>query len=230
MNDAGKTFVGARGTLDDVMDDLSRDSAARPGKVASPGGTTPETKRVYRHPDNPNKPYTWNPECGQPINPDVDSLFGATQGYIQYKTEKFEHRLVLWYRLQGYNGRETAKLTGYTAQSISWICKQAWFQDAFCKLAAEMGKDAVTTFLEGQVMPAFERTVDLAENGKSEAIRLAANKEILDRYLGKSTVKVETKGVVDVNHTVLDANRLLEEQRRLDEQIKANGLVQHGRS
>lgn len=222
MNDAGKTFVGARGTLDDVMDDLSRDSAARPGKVASPEGTTPLQQRIAAG-------YI-NPDAGDPLPADVDGLFGATKAYLNYRKELPQHRLMLWYKLQGFNNREVAKLMGYSCHTVNQVVKQVWFQEAFCRLAEEMGKDKIEAFLEGQVMPAFERTVDLAENGESEAIRLAANKEILDRYLGKSTVKVETKGFVDVNHTVLDASRLLEEQRRLDEQIKANGLVQHGRS
>lgn len=207
--------------LDTILDDLSGSvtSTARPGAVASPKGTTPQDMTIYR-----------NPDCGAPLGPDVDALFGASVGYVKLKREKFEHRLMLWYKLQGFNHLEVAKLLGCTSQTVSNVSKQPWFQTAFVELAKEQGKDAIQTYLEGEVMPALERTAELARSGESDQVKLAANRELLDRFLGKSTVKVETKGIVDINHTVLDANRLLEEQRRLDEQIKANGLCQHGRS
>lgn len=206
--------------LDSVLDDLSGavPLSARPGAVASPQGTTPDMS-AYR-----------NADCGAPLGPDVDALFGASKGYVKLKKESFQHRLILWYRLQAFNNKEIAQLLGCTPQTISNVSKQPWFQTAFVELAAEMGKDAIQTYLEGEVMPALYRTAELARSGETDQVRLAANRELLDRFLGKSTVKVETKGVVDINHTVLDANRLLEEQRRLDEQIKANGLRQHGLS
>ena len=205
--------------LDDVLDDVQRSMKARPGKVASPEGTRVVDMGKYR-----------NPDAGAPLGPDVDALFGATKAYVRYKKEKFEHRLMLWYKLQGFSQKEVAQLLGVTPQTVSNVTLQPWFQEAFVALSTEMGKSAVETFLEGEVLPALQRTAEIARSGESEAVRLAANREILDRFLGKSTVKIESKGAVDINHTVLDANRLMEEQRRLDEQLKANGLVQHGRS
>jgi hypothetical protein len=206
--------------LDRVLDDLAgvTPAQARPGKVSSPEGTGPDLS-AYR-----------NADCGQPLGPDVDALFGATKGYVNVKRERFEHRLMLWYKLQAFNNNEVAQLCGVTPQTVSNVTKQPWFQEAFCKLAAEMGKDACTTFLEGEVLPALQRTADMARNGESEAVRLSANRELLDRFLGKATVKIESKASVDVTSTVLDGNRLLEEQRRLDEQIRSNGLHLHGKS
>jgi len=205
--------------LDTLLDDLGATSEeARPGKVASPEGTT--------RPENP----TINPHGGEPMPPDIDSLFGNRQAYFKIRREKTQHRLLLWYKLQAFNNKECAQILGYSEAWVSQISNQPWFQEAFCALAKEMGKDAIQTYLEGEVMPALERTAAIARNSESDQVRLAANRELLDRFLGKATVKVESKSVVDVNHTVLDANRLLEEQRRLDEQIKANGLAQHGNS
>lgn len=154
----------------------------------------------------------------------VDTLFGATPGYQHYKKERPEHRLMLWHRLNGHNVKETAALTGYTPQTVLNVCKQPWFQEAFVRLSTEMGKDAVQTFLSGEVLPALQRTVALAVSGESEAVRLAANKEIMDRYLGKSTVKVEQKISGQVDNVVYDAAKLLEESRRLNEELKARGI------
>lgn len=163
--------------------------------------------------------------------PEVDALFANKQGsYGTVRTEKPEHRLMLWYRLQGYNVKETAILTGYQYNQVAKVCKQTWFISAFVKLAAEMGKDSVQTFLEGEVLPALQRTIDLAQNAEGENTRLAANKEILDRFLGKSTVKVESKSSGTIDHVVHDATKLLDESRRLDEQLKSNGIGLHGTS
>ena len=131
---------------------------------------------------------------------------------------------MLWLRLQGHNVKETAALCGYTPQSVSQVSKQPWFREAFCRLSQEMGKDAVQTFLEGEVLPALQRTVDLAANADSEAVRLAANREVLDRFLGKSTVKVETKHSGSIDSVVYDAQKLMDENARLDEQLKARGI------
>ena len=157
---------------------------------------------------------------GNPLA-DVDSLFGATPSYQGYKREKPEHRLMLWHRLNGHNVKETAILTGYSAQTVSQVCKQPWFQEAFCKMTTEMGKDAVETFLEGEVLPALQRTVAIAIGGETDAVRLAANRELLNRYLGKSTVKVESKVTGQVDSVVYDIAALREEERKLNEQLKA---------
>jgi hypothetical protein len=88
-------------------------------------------------------------------------------------------------------------------------------------MTTEMGKDAVETFLEGEVLPALQRTVAIAIGGETDAVRLAANRELLDRYLGKSTVKVESKVTGQVDSVVYDIAALREEERKLNEQLKA---------
>lgn len=161
------------------------------------------------------------PICGNLAEKDVDALYGSSSGYRLYKKEKPEHRLMLWYRLQGYSVKETALLTGYHTNTVAAICKQPWFLEAFTTLSREFGENAVQRVLEGEVIPAIRRTVELAENATSEAVKLAANKEILDRFLGKSTVKVEQKSTGKVEVIVHDIAKLREEERKLDEQIKS---------
>jgi hypothetical protein len=151
---------------------------------------------------------------------EVDTLFGASRSYVAYKKEKPEHRLILWYRLQGYSVKETATLSGYTPQTVSNVCGQPWFQDAFVHLSEEMGKDVVKTFLEGEILPAFERTANLARSAESEAVRLAANKELMDRYLGKPTVHVDQKVQGKIDTVVHDIAKLREEERRLTEELR----------
>jgi predicted XRE-type DNA-binding protein len=187
--------------LDSVIDDLGagRTSEARPGSVSSLEGTIPRP--------NPQM----NPSHGQPMPADVDALFGAKQAYLKIKGENFQHRLLLWYKLQGFKNVECARLLGYTQPWVSNVTRQPWFQHAFCALASEMGKDAVDTFLEGTVMPALEQVAHLSQSGESDAIKLAASKEILDRYLGKSVAKTEIKSDSKIDVNVYEGAKLKQE-------------------
>lgn len=230
MADVGKTIVGGRTDLDRVvLDDmaLAGSGLARPGVVLSPEGTAPEARKSRSVQERIERGEI-NADAGQPLEADVDALFGATKSYHVYRKERFQHRLMLWHKINGLSNKEIALVMGYHPNTVSDITRQPWFQEAFVRLAEEMGKDRVQTVLEGEVLPAIERTVALAKSSESDAVRLAANKEILDRFLGKATVKVESKSTVDVTTTTHDAAALLREQARLNEQLKASGL--HGPS
>lgn len=154
----------------------------------------------------------------------VDRLFGPQKAYNEIKREKPTHRLILWMTLQGQKIAEIAVSVGCTEGHVRNVQKQPWFQDSFCKLAEEMGKDAVQTFLKGEVMPAILRTVELSKTADSDAVKLAANRDLLDRFLGKPVVKAEVKNSGAVDHLVFDANALLEEQRRNAEILKGRGI------
>jgi hypothetical protein len=154
----------------------------------------------------------------------VDALFGGLTSYELIKREKPEHRQILWQRIRGLSVKEIAAVSGFSTYTVNRVCAQPWFRDAFVRLTTELGKNAVTKFLEGEVMSALERTVGLAVGAESEAVRLAANREILDRFLGKSTVKVEQTVEGKIEHDVVDGAALLVESKRLEEQLKARGI------
>jgi len=195
------------------------------GKLVEESPTPkPEAQRVVQSMDGTQKRNPYLTPEGTQAPSDPDALFGQSVAYQAYKKEKPEHRLMLWLRLQGHNVKETAALTGYTPQTVSNVCKQPWFLSAFARLSSEAGKDAVQTLLEGEILPAINRTIDLANNAESEAIQLAANKELIDRFLGKATVKVEQKITGDVTTTVLDAAKLMEEHRRNAEILRSRGI------
>ncbi len=194
-------------------------------------GTPPPQPRVVRSQDGTQRDGIYvTPVGGQQFagDADVDGLFGDSLSYQTYKREKFEHRLMLWYRLQGMSVKETASLTGYTPQSVSQVCKQPWFREAFCRLAKEQGKDALQTLIEGAVIPAFQRLEDLATGAESEQVRLAADKEILDRFLGKSVAKTEVKSSGSIDVTLNDISKLQEENAKVQRELAARGIGQHG--
>lgn len=213
------------------------------GKVIAEAGTVPTpvpALRVVRSQDGTERPgiYLTSPETkqftGGPVNDtngnpaDVDGLFGDSLAYQSYKKEKFEHRLMLWHRLKGLSVKETAALTGYTPQSVSQICKQPWFREAFVRLAAEMGKDAVQTLIEGAVVPAFQRLEELATSAESESVQFAANKELIDRFLGKTVAKTEMSITQKKGDLIQDIEKLQKENAEVQRELAARGIGQHG--
>lgn len=171
-------------------------------------------------------PTTQREDCGvQYDDRTADDLFGAAQAYVPLRKEKPEHRIILWHTLQGRRPGEIAALMRCSRYTVYAVRAQPWFKDAFVRLAKELGTSAVETFLQGHEIPALERLVDLSENAKAEATRLAATNALLDRIRGKPTVKIEAKTESSVDVAVHDAATLLAERARNEQVLKANGVL-----
>lgn len=210
-------------SVDNVLSELvNPDYEQLPLAVRSPIGT--------RHPDNH---FTQDSEAATDFveyNKRVDALFNDTPAYHAVKSEKPVHRMMLWHAIKGFNCAESANMLGYHPTWVGTVRKQPWFRKAFCEISTSLGKDAYMTYLQGEVLPAIQRTVELANSAENEATKLAANREILDRFLGKSTVKVESKSTSTVDIVVTEIAKLQEESRLLDERLKANGTYSHSPS
>lgn len=155
----------------------------------------------------------------------VDALFADRPAYQAILKESPRHRLILWMTANGQSPADIASALGITKQTVYITRKQPWFREMFTRLTTSMGKDTVTQFLSSEVMPSLEVLRDIRddENAKPSDRRAAAD-SMLDRYLGKATVKVDSaaKAPADVP---AEAAALLEEQRRLDAEIKSRGLT-----
>lgn len=156
---------------------------------------------------------------------EVDRLFGQRPHYWACKKETPTHRMMLWLTLKGHKPKEIATALRVTDWTVRKIQKQPWFQDAFCKLSKEIGGDLVRTFLESQVQDTLLKVVDLRDNADSDAVKLAASKEILDRFLGKPVVRTEIKEEKTVDMTVTSVTELLAERASLSKQLVANGVL-----
>lgn len=158
---------------------------------------------------------------------EVDDLFGRhrnTPCYGLIRREKPIHRLILWLTLQGRKPKEISTLVGLKPHAIYTLQAQVWFRDAFCRLSAEMGKDSVQTLLEGEVVPTIQKLVALRDGADSDNVKLAAANAILDRFLGKPTVKVESKSSGTIDHVVHDAAKLQKDYSDIQRQLAARGL------
>lgn len=144
---------------------------------------------------------------------------------LQLQAEKPEHRIVLWMKAQGYSNREIAAATGYTPTHIGTITAQPWFRKKVAEIINSEGRDAVKVMLQGEVMPSIEllRTVRDDPTAK-KSDRVTAAKDLLDRFLGKPTVHVETNNTSKVTSISADRARLEEEARQNEAALRARGI------
>lgn len=158
----------------------------------------------------------------------MDALFADRPAYQAVLKESPRHRLILWMTANGHSPAQIANALGITKQTVYTTRKQPWFREMFVRITTSMGKDSVMTFLQSEVMPSLEVLRDIRDNEFAKpAERTSAANSLLDRYLGKATVKVDTdaKAPADVP---AEAAALIIEQRRLDSEIRARGLSYGG--
>lgn len=160
------------------------------------------------------------------LTPLPEGLTGqrTTQNAIVH--EKPEHRIVLWLKAQGYSHKEVEKATGFSYSHICTIAAQPWFRERVGQIINELGRDAVKAKLQGEVLPSIELLTSVRDNEKARhADRIAASRELLDRFLGKPTVKVESEN--RNTHTTISADRarLEEEARQNEEALRARGIA-----
>lgn len=195
--------------------------------LAEVEGRTGETKSPTKSRLSPEFVFETNPEHQKDFaeyEKRVDALWGTTPSYRAYKNEKPQHRMMLWLRLEGYNNKEIAGITGYTPQTVANVCKQPWFLEAFSRISTEMGKDAVENFLTGEMVPTLQKLVSLRDSAQSEAVQLAASNAILDRIRGKPTVRVETKNETNVTLAVADINELEAKYQQNQQTLESLGI------
>jgi hypothetical protein len=154
----------------------------------------------------------------------IDQLFGPSKCYHQIRNESPTHRLVLWMTINGHKPKEVATALRINYITVLNLRKQPWFQEALCKILEERGGDQLETLLQGEVVATIETLVKLRDTGETDAVKLAATKEILDRIRGKPTVHVKQEVRGQIDNVVYDAAALMEEQKRNAEALKARGI------
>lgn len=205
--------------LGDLNTPLLKTRANPTSVVQSQDGTT----RIL-----PSKMENTNaPEMLEDYSKRVDALFGAADkipAYHVIRKEKPEHRLMLWMRLQGHSIKEIAAATGHAYNTVARVNAQPWFLEAFTTLSTHFGADALSKFLEGEVVKSAETLVQLRDTAESESVRAAAANAILDRVRGKPTAKVEVKETGKIEHVVHDIAKLQEEYARNQQILASRGI------
>ena len=134
------------------------------------------TKKLYRNGENQSL---------------ADGLFNDNDSRFKLRKESVDHRRVIDLKLAGYSHRDIAALTGYTRLYVSAILRQPWARWRMIDEIKSESRDEFKRLLEEAGRSSIEKIIELRDNATSEQVQLSSAKELVDRWLGKPTEKVE---------------------------------------
>jgi hypothetical protein len=145
-----------------------------------------------------------------------DALWNDPTPVQDVVSEKPWHRVAIMLAAQGCTVTEIAEKMERTVAWVSLLLRQPWARERITSEIMEGGRDEIETLIKGAAPEAFRRIISLSENAEAEAVKLAANREIIDRLLGKPVQKVEQKNT-NLN---LDMGKIDEELKKLEDEEK----------
>jgi hypothetical protein len=135
---------------------------------------------------------------------------------VGFKNEQAWHRMAAFMILAGRTNSEIGMAAGVTAQTVSVLRAQRWFQELLATLANEQGQDlqaAITTHAHD----AINRLAEIASGDVKEyGVRnvLTASLAIIDHAKGKATQTI----LSSVSHSSMEAS---EEMASIQQQLAA---------
>jgi hypothetical protein len=145
-----------------------------------------------------------------------DSLWQDPVPLQDVASEKPWHRLAIMLAAQGCTVTNIARKLDKSVSWVSLLLRQPWARERLVSELMTEGRDELDVLIKGAGPEAFKRIMQMGESAESEAVKFAANKEIVDRHLGKTVVKVEQKvGKLDLDMAAIEAElKVLEVQEK----------------
>ena len=117
-----------------------------------------------------------------------------------FKSEKFEHRIVAFLKAQGFSNKEIAEQTGYNRSYICQVLRLPWVREIIIDEIQRSGREGVETILKGAAIDTVQFFIDTVNDDKASLReRIAAGKEVLNRALGQAAQHVTVREEVDVS-------------------------------
>lgn len=158
----------------------------RESAAAGKSGRPPLPDLQYASPSDPSKMSRFN-EADLPK-------------HYQYKSEKFEHRIIGYLKAQGYSNKEVAEQTGYSAQAVSIICRLPWVKDLIHEEIARSGREAVQEVLSATGLDSIHFLIETRDDTKVKTSdRISANRDLMNRIWGLPNQPITHQQKVDLN-------------------------------
>lgn len=156
---------------------------------------------------------------------------GQRPAHYSIIKEQPEHTLMLWMKAAGKSDKEVVESTGINYQHFKILQRQPWWIKRFNEIVESCNKGAVEQFIHGEVIPSLMTLKAIRDDETQRgATRVAAANSILDRGLGKATVRVETKNITNTDDTTQEIEQLRQKAADLSKQLAAGGAYVPGRS
>lgn len=179
-----------------------------------------EAERVAFDPLGEAKPlntqlFANSPERFEPTP--EDDFHGARDPNLAIQHENSRHRLVVYLKATGLSNNEIAERTGFTVPWVSQILRQRWARARLVEEMKACGRDAITSLLQGAAEDSVHRLIFEKDNEQAKpSERIAAANSLLDRFLGKPTMRVESASTV--THVSSDMTEVDQQIKELEEQ------------
>lgn len=116
------------------------------------------------------------------------------------KQEKYEHRIIAFYRAQGFSGVEIAAKMGCSPGTVYQILKLPWVKQAILEVINEEGRDAVQETLRATSLDTIHFFIEARDDQKAQLRdRISAGKELLDRLYGKASQPIIHREETDLD-------------------------------
>lgn len=162
-------------------------------------------------------------ELNERANP--DRLYGEARVYDKTRpnlailSEQPWHRAVVYMKVQGCTNREIAARFDKTEAWISQLTRQPWFRERVVEELKTTGRNLVEEAIKVEILPSIQTLVELRDGAESEQVRFNSARDLVDRFLGKPTQRVESKSTGDFHHTVETVADLDRELAKVEKQL-----------
>ena len=145
---------------------------------------------------------------------EIRPLYNALPPNIDIKHERIRHRMLAYLLANGRTQEQAAAEMGYTGPWVSQIARQPWFQELMLEEKTRSGRQAVDELIRGAAPGSVLTLMELRDSAESESVRFNASKELLNRYLGNTTVVLRREEEASSN-VVEEVERLEQQANRL---------------
>jgi hypothetical protein len=117
-----------------------------------------------------------------------DALYNDRAPRYEIKSQKPEHRTIIFLKAEGNTNREIARVMGMSEVAISNILRQPWARTQLLDEINKAGRNEVVTIFKGAAAEVAQQMVDIVNNPEARAgDKISAGHLILDRLFGKAT-------------------------------------------
>lgn len=144
-------------------------------------------------------------------------LYGVSGPRVELQSEQPWHRMARYLFVNKRTKKEIAKICGKSADEVTLVFKQPWFQEELVKMLDAEGVDILDIF-KAHALEALNIVVEIMNDPEAGARnRHAAAISILDRApnVGKPLVRIETSKASTSADPVAEAERLERENQNL---------------
>lgn len=146
-------------------------------------------KALAEHPNHAN----WKANANG-VNASLpDAFYNDLDPDKEVMHERPWHRVAISMAQNGFNHAEIARALDVTPNHISRVLRQPWARKHMIAEIKQNTKDELRSMIETAAKDAFLRIIQIAEDPKTPpAVKLSANQEALNRFLGKPTQPIST--------------------------------------